>query len=238
MGNMPSPKTRWHVSRTVALIETCHFLSKVDSAHDATEDGVFGEAPALSRSRHPEPFRACGVGKRFTIFRNRETRCHGIAVLVNKIIDELGPARPRLGSIPPDLAGCEGMTTMRSHDIETQAAPATLEGSELEFTMEMLELELSLDGTAPDGDDFSDRVRAAAADLKGAFLFDLPASGLIENCERIAVLRIPRDSGTGSETIFACLEVDGTSIRIEKPNERTMGLASFAQAFVDVFQRM
>lgn len=127
---------------------------------------------------------------------------------------------------------------MRSHDIETHAAPATLEGSELEFTMEMLELELSLDGTAPDGDDFSDRVRAAAADLKGAFLFDLPASGLVENCARIAVLRIPRDSGTGSETIFACLEADGTSIRIEKPNERTMGLASFAQAFVDVFQRM
>ncbi|TCQ28993.1 hypothetical protein [Rhizobium sp. PP-CC-3G-465] len=127
---------------------------------------------------------------------------------------------------------------MRSHDIETQATPPTPEGSELEFTMEMLELELSLDGTAPDGDDFSDRVRAAAADLKGAFLFDLPASGLVDNCERIAVLRIPRDSGTGSETIFACLEADGTSIRIEKPNERTMGLASFAQAFVDVFQRM
>ncbi|PYE28880.1 hypothetical protein C8J32_101741 [Rhizobium sp. PP-CC-3A-592] len=127
---------------------------------------------------------------------------------------------------------------MRSQNIETHAAAGTPEGIELEFTMEMLELELSLDGTAPDGDDFSDRVRAAAADLKGAFLFELPASGLVENCERIAVLRIPRDRGTGSETIFACLEADGTSIRIEKPDERTMGLANFAQAFVDVFQRM
>ena len=132
---------------------------------------------------------------------------------------------------------------MRSADIEThsaqaQSAPGTPDGSEFEFTMEMLELELSLDGMAPDGDDFSDRVRAAAADLKGAFLFDLPASGLVEKCQRIAVLRIPRDSDTGSETIFACLEADGTSIRIEKPDERTAGLARFAQAFVDVFQRM
>ncbi|MCD7110970.1 hypothetical protein LRX75_18200 [Rhizobium sp. DKSPLA3] len=127
---------------------------------------------------------------------------------------------------------------MRSADIETSSASSTPDGGEFEFTMEMLELELSLDGIAPDGDDFSDRVRAAAADLKGAFLFDLPASGLVENCVRIAVLRIPRDNGAGSETIFACLEADGTAIRIEKPDERTMGLARFAQAFVDVFQRM
>lgn len=127
---------------------------------------------------------------------------------------------------------------MRSADIETSSALALPEGGEFEFTMEMLELELSLDGIAADGDDFSDRVRAAAADLNGAFLFDLPASGLVENCERIAVLRIPRDSGSGSETIFACLEADGTSIRIEKPDERTVDLANFAQAFVDVFQRI
>ncbi|TCM55743.1 hypothetical protein C8J36_103108 [Rhizobium sp. PP-F2F-G48] len=138
---------------------------------------------------------------------------------------------------------------MRSAEIETPAIQSGApEGGDFEFTMEMLELELSLDGIVLDGmmgdglvgsgDAFAERVRAAATDLKGAFLFDLPASGLVENCLRIAVLRIPRDSGTGAETIFACLEADGTSIRIEKPDERTLGLASFAQAFVDVFQRI
>ncbi|KQR77399.1 hypothetical protein ASG25_03765 [Rhizobium sp. Leaf384] len=137
---------------------------------------------------------------------------------------------------------------MRSANIDGEAARSGPDAGDFEFTMEMLELELSLDGIvldglagsslASDGLAFSDRVRAAAADLNGAFLFDLPASGLVENCQRIAVLRIPRDKDMGAETIFACLEADGTSIRIEKPDERTLGLANFAQAFVDVFQRI
>ena len=134
---------------------------------------------------------------------------------------------------------------MPSQEPSTHGAPQassradTLpDSSEFDFTMEMLELELSLEGMPPEGDSFAERVRAAAQDLNGALLFDLPASGLLENCERIAVLRIPLDGGNGSETIFACLEADGSSIRIEKPDDRTAGLASFAQSFVDVFQRM
>jgi hypothetical protein len=118
------------------------------------------------------------------------------------------------------------------------SASVTGDPGEFDFTMEMLELELSLEGTAPVGDSFAARVRAAAADLNGAMLFELPASGLIENCQRIAALRIPLDGGAGAETVFACLEADGTTIRIEKPDEKTAGLASFAQSFVDVFQRM
>ncbi|SER99665.1 hypothetical protein SAMN03159406_01936 [Rhizobium sp. NFR03] len=205
-----------------------------------------------------EPFGNERVGKRLVKFLNRETHGHEIAILVNRIRVRTSGCKAAVGPGSTDQAGCEGMTTMRTADIEThsaqiqpgkvelgkaqpaktQPATGTPDGGAFEFTMEMLELELSLDGMAPDGDGFSDRVRAAAADLKGAFLFDLPASGLVENCQRIAVLRIPRDNGVGSETIFACLEADGTSIRIEKPNERTTGLARFAQAFVDVFQRM
>jgi hypothetical protein len=128
------------------------------------------------------------------------------------------------------------------------ASIGSADAGDVAFTMEMLELELSLDGGDPDVDDFSDRVRMAARDMKGALLFEMPASGLIDQCMRIAVLRIPRDTAPegadqnatlgASETIFACLEPDGTSIRIEKPDERTIGLQNFAEAFVDVFQRI
>ncbi|MCV9963172.1 hypothetical protein OIU34_14780 [Pararhizobium sp. BT-229] len=114
------------------------------------------------------------------------------------------------------------------------SAPASDSG----LTMELLELELSLDGftTGPEG--FAAHVRAAAAAIDGAFLFELPASGLIDDCDRIAVLRIPQDGSAGMATIFVCLETDGATIRIAMPDETTAGLKSFAEAFVDVLQRI
>lgn len=121
------------------------------------------------------------------------------------------------------------------------AAPATQTGmpaSDINLTMELLELELSLDGftTGPDG--FAAHVRAAAAAIDGALLFELPASGLIADCDRIAVLRIPRDGSAVMATIFACLETGGNTIRIETPDETTADLKNFAEAFVDVLQRI
>ncbi|WP_438749680.1 hypothetical protein [Pararhizobium sp. O133] len=106
------------------------------------------------------------------------------------------------------------------------------------LTMELLELELSLDGFEPDTGTFADHVRAAAAAIDGALLFELPASGLVADCERIAVMRIPQDGSPLMTTVFACLESDGTTIRIEKPDERTADLRNFAEAFVDVLQRI
>lgn len=106
------------------------------------------------------------------------------------------------------------------------------------LTMELLELELSLDGFEPGTGTFADHVRTAAAAIEGALLFELPASGLIADCERIAVMRIPQDDSPLMTTVFACLEDDGTTIRIEKPDERTADLRNFAEAFVDVLQRI
>lgn len=130
---------------------------------------------------------------------------------------------------------------MLSSQPAVKAAAEPMSDSEIDlagdFPMEMLELELSLDSLDGEEDRFADKVRRAASDLKGAFLFDLPASGLVEDCDRIAVLRIPRDADGRADTIFACLEPQGT-IRIERPSERTAGLQTFAQAFVDVFQRL
>jgi hypothetical protein len=118
--------------------------------------------------------------------------------------------------------------------MNTHAVPASEPG----LTMELLELELSLDGftTGPDG--FADHVRTAAAAIDGAFLFELPASGLVADCERIAVLRIPKDGSAAMGTIFACLEPGGSTIRLETPDETTADLRNFAEAFVDVLQRI
>lgn len=116
-----------------------------------------------------------------------------------------------------------------------QAHPAPGEPG---LAMELLELELSLDGFSGGTSNFAAHVRAAAKGMRGAFLFELPASGLIADCERIAVLRIPDEEGTAMATIFACLERDGTTIRLERPNDKTADLKNFADAFVDVLGRI
>lgn len=104
------------------------------------------------------------------------------------------------------------------------------------LTMKLLELELSLDGYAAGRDSFSAHVATAVSAIGGELLFELPASGLIANCERIAVLRLPREGA--ANTVFACLEPGGTTIRIERPTEETACLQSFAGAFVDVLRRI
>ncbi|MNL84909.1 hypothetical protein D3C87_2130300 [compost metagenome] len=58
------------------------------------------------------------------------------------------------------------------------------------------------------------------------------------DCDRIAVLRIPKDGSAVMATIFACLETGGNTIRLEAPDESTADLKNFAEAFVDVLQRI
>ncbi|MEI2297711.1 hypothetical protein [Ensifer sp. MJa1] len=101
----------------------------------------------------------------------------------------------------------------------------------------LLELELSLDSFSGGTDDFSDFVRSVADSSGGEFLFALPASDLIEDCQSIAVLRL---SEAESETsiLFACLDKDGTSIRVEHPGDSTRDLQRFAESFVGLLERM
>lgn len=129
---------------------------------------------------------------------------------------------------------------MLSSEMNTPASvtQTAMPVSDTSLTMELLELELSLDGftTGPEG--FAAHVRAAAAAIDGALLFELPASGLVADCDRIAVLRIPKDGSAVMATIFACLEAGGNTIRLEEPDETTADLKNFAEAFVDVLQRI
>lgn len=107
------------------------------------------------------------------------------------------------------------------------------------LAIELVGLELSLDGFSPGNGDFAGHVRHTVAAFDGALLFDLPASGLLPDCQRIAVLRVPHGDASGRmATVFACLEADGRTIRIEQPSEATADLKDFAEAFVDVLQRI
>lgn len=125
--------------------------------------------------------------------------------------------------------------------LPTQTAadtPVATTAGEPALPLELLELELSLDGFSGDEESFAAAVRMAADQLGGDFLFDLPASGLAEDCLRIAALRVPKGEDGVLEVVFALLDAEGTAIRVENPDEKTEGLKRFADAFIDVLERI
>ena len=101
--------------------------------------------------------------------------------------------------------------------------------------MELLELELSLESYNGDAD-FCDAVRLAATQSGGEFLFDLPADGLLDDCKRIAVLRIPSEEAE-MRIVLAVLDHNGSDIRVEAPAPETAHVVRFAEAFITVLER-
>lgn len=120
-------------------------------------------------------------------------------------------------------------------DLPAAAAPAAEEPA---LPLDLVELELALDGLAVGEAGFAATLRKAAAAIGGEFLFELPASGLAEDCRRIAALRMPDDGADGPRVVFALLAGDGATIRLEEPGERTDGLRRFAEAFIAVLERI
>jgi hypothetical protein len=116
--------------------------------------------------------------------------------------------------------------------------PAAIPAAEPALPLELLELELSLDGFSGDDAGFAEAVRTAATQVGGDFLFDLPASGLADDCRRIAALRVPKGEDDALAVVFALLDAEGTSIRVESPDEKTKDLKRFTDAFIDVLQRI
>lgn len=116
--------------------------------------------------------------------------------------------------------------------------PVATTSGEVALPLELLELELSLDGFSGDEAGFAEAVRKAASLTGGDFLFDLPASGLSDDCRRIAALRIPKGDDGALGVVFALLDAEGAAIRVENPDEKTKDLKRFADAFVDVLQRI
>ncbi|QWW68656.1 hypothetical protein [Rhizobium sp. WYJ-E13] len=103
--------------------------------------------------------------------------------------------------------------------------------------LELLELELSLEGYSGGEGGFCEAVRKAATEARGEFLFDLPAAGLVEDCRRIAVLRIPT-SDKNMRVVLTLLDQNGTEIRMQAPDENTEHLVRFADAFIEVLERI
>ncbi|MDL2401031.1 hypothetical protein [Rhizobium mayense] len=130
---------------------------------------------------------------------------------------------------------------MQSPDIAAKPLPAAAgkiaDAADPALPLELLELELSLEGFSGGEPAFCEAVRDAARAAHGEFLFDLPATGLIADCRRIAVLRIPED-GEAVRVIFAALDEDGAEIRLLQPDEETEPLLRFTDAFVDLLQRL
>ncbi|WP_411033109.1 hypothetical protein [Shinella sp. BYT-45] len=125
--------------------------------------------------------------------------------------------------------------------LPTQTAadtPVATTAGDPALPLELLELELSLDGFSGDEASFAEAVHNAATQLGGDFLFDLPASGLAEDCLRIAALRVPKGEEGGLAVVFALLDAEGSTIRVESPDEKTQDLKRFADAFVDVLERI
>ncbi|MBB3311263.1 hypothetical protein FHT78_003007 [Rhizobium sp. BK196] len=112
-----------------------------------------------------------------------------------------------------------------------------IERGEPLLPLELLELELSLEGYAGGEAGFCEVVRKAAIETGGEFLFDLPAAGLVEDCRRIAVLRIPT-SDKKMRVVLALLDQNGTEIRMQAPDENSEHLVRFADAFVEVLERI
>ncbi|NLR95313.1 hypothetical protein HGP17_00510 [Rhizobium sp. P38BS-XIX] len=128
---------------------------------------------------------------------------------------------------------------MLSQDVAAKTLPtAAIAGADAAdpiLPLELLELELSLEGFSGGEPAFCEAVRNAASAVKGDFLFDLPATGLIHDCRRLAVIRIPE--GDAMRTLFAALDEDGAEIRLLQPDEDTEHLLRFADAFIDLLQR-
>ncbi len=126
-----------------------------------------------------------------------------------------------------------------SETMERQRASSLggIDRAEPLLPLELLELELSLEGYADGEAGFCEAVRKAAAETRGEFLFDLPAAGLVEDCRRIAVLRIPT-SDKKMRVVLALLDQNGTEIRVQAPDEDTEHLVRFADAFIEVLERI
>lgn len=104
------------------------------------------------------------------------------------------------------------------------------------MTLDLVELELALDLNDIADNGFDAAVREAAHQVGGEFLFDLPASGLAEDAQRIAVVCLSREDG-GRFGLVA-LDGDGERAHTIEPDDKTRDLVQFAKAFVAVLEKL
>jgi len=102
--------------------------------------------------------------------------------------------------------------------------------------LDLVELELALDLNDVSANGFGAAVREAAKRVGGEFLFDLPASGLLDDAQRIAVVCLSRDDGGRFGLVL--LSADGDQARTVEADGTTADLVQFAKAFVAVLEKL
>ena len=104
------------------------------------------------------------------------------------------------------------------------------------LALDLVELDLALDLSDISDRGFSDAVGDAARTVGGEFLFDLPASGLVEDAQRIAIVCLTRDNGGRFGLVL--LSANGDRVRTVEADDTTKGLVQFAKAFVAVLEKL
>lgn len=102
--------------------------------------------------------------------------------------------------------------------------------------LELVELDLALDLNDIASHGFGHAVREAAKTVKGEFLFDLPASGLAADAQRIAIVCLSREDG--GRFALVLLSANGDQARTMEPDAKTADLVTFAKAFVAVLEKL
>lgn len=102
--------------------------------------------------------------------------------------------------------------------------------------LDLVELDLALDLSDIADRGFADAVREAAKVIGGEFLFDLPASGLVEEAQRIAVVCLSRENGGRFGLVL--LSAGGDRVETAEADDVTAGLVQFARAFVGVLEKL
>ncbi|WP_417434928.1 hypothetical protein [Hoeflea sp.] len=104
------------------------------------------------------------------------------------------------------------------------------------LALDLVELDLALDLSDIADRGFADAVRDAAKVIGGEYLFDLPASGLVDDAQRIAVVCLSRDNGGRFGLVL--LSAGGDRVETTEADEATAGLMQFAKAFVAVLEKL
>ena len=126
-------------------------------------------------------------------------------------------------------------TTTQAHSSSHHPQERTPEQT-APLALDLVELELALDLSDITTRGFSDAVREAAREIGGEYLFDLPASGLIEDAQRIAVVCLSRDNGGRFGLVL--LSANGNRVETSEADDATKGLVRFARAFVSVLEKL
>ncbi|MEM5473674.1 hypothetical protein WNZ14_18235 [Hoeflea sp. AS60] len=144
-------------------------------------------------------------------------------------------SRPVHGPIKPASAHTPGDAPLASHRTDDTALPH-LPQQTAPLALDLVELDLALDLSDIADRGFDDAVRDAAKVIGGEFLFDLPASGLVDDAQRIALVCLSRDNGGRFGLVL--LSANGDRVRTVEADEATTGLVQFAKAFVAVLEKL